>query len=161
MSYKDNNNYMKIVIIILIFFIVFLNFLLVDLYISENQFIIKLYKIKIFSLKNEKYYRLINKLISSKEKNNVNVIQYISFLKVNLNIETKVNNYQLFLYSNVLFLFVINNIYPLIKKRIPSLNYKLKKSERNSFQLEVSLIINVFKIIFALMKGKKYVTKRY
>ena len=161
MSYKDNNNYMKIVIIILIFFIVFLNFLLVDLYISENQFIIKLYKIKIFSLKNEKYYRLINKLISSKEKNNVNVIQYISFLKVNINIETKVNNYQLFLYSNVLFLFVINNIYPLIKKRIPSLNYKLKKSERNSFQLEVSLIINVFKIIFALMKGKKYVTKRY
>lgn len=161
MSYKDNNNYMKIVIIILIFFIIFLNFLLVDLYISENQFIIKLYKIKIFSLKNEKYYRLINKLISSKGKNNVNVIQYISFLKVNLNIETKVNNYQLFLYNNVLFLFVINNIYPLIKKRIPSLNYKLKKSERNSFQLEVSLIINVFKIIFALMKGKKYVTKRY
>lgn len=161
MSYKDNNNYMKIVIIILIFFIIFLNFLLVDFYISENQFIMKLYKIKIFSLKNEKYYRLINKLISSKEKNNVNVIQYISFLKVNINIETKVNNYQLFLYSNVLFLFVINNIYPLIKKRIPSLNYKLKKSERNSFQLEVSLIINVFKIIFALMKGKKYVTKRY
>lgn len=161
MSYKDNNNYMKIVIIILIFFIVFLNFLLVDLYVSENQFIIKLYKIKIFSLKNEKYYRLINKLISSKGKNNVNVIKYISFLKVNLNIETKVNNYQLFLYSNVLFLFVINNIYPLIKKRISSLNYKLKKSERNSFQLEVSLIINVFKIIFALMKGKKYVTKRY
>ena len=161
MSYKDNNNYMKIVIIILIFFIVFLNFLLVDLYISENQFIIKLYKIKIFSLKNEKYYCLINKIISSKEKNNVNVIKHISFLKVNINIETKVNNYQLFLYSNVLFLFVINNIYPLIKKRIPSLNYKLKKSERNSFQLEVSLIINVFKIIFALMKGKKYVTKRY
>lgn len=161
MSYKDNNNYMKIVIIILIFFIIFLNFLLVDFYISENQFIMKLYKIKIFSLKNEKYYRLINKLISSKGKNNVNVIQYISFLKVNINIETKVNNYQLFLYSNVLFLFVINNIYPLIKKRIPSLNYKLKKSERNSFQLEVSLIINVFKIIFALMKGKKYVTKRY
>lgn len=161
MSYKDNNNYMKIVIIILIFFIIFLNFLLVDLYISENQFIIKLYKIKIFSLENEKYYRLINKLISSKGKNNVNVIKHISFLKVNINIETKVNNYQLFLYSNVLFLFVINNIYPLIKKRIPSLNYKLKKSERNSFQLEVSLIINVFKIIFALMKGKKYVTKRY
>lgn len=161
MSYKDNNNYMKIVIIILIFFIIFLNFLLVDLYISENQFIIKLYKIKIFSLKNEKYYRLINKLISSKGKNNVNVIKHISFLKVNLNIETKINNYQLFLYSNVLFLFVINNIYPLIKKRIPFLNYKLKKSERNSFQLEVSLIINVFKIIFALMKGKKYVTKRY
>ena len=161
MSYKDNNNYMKIVIIILIFFIVFLNFLLVDLYVSENQFIIKLYKIKIFSLKNEKYYRLINKLIFSKGKNNVNVIKHISFLKVNLNIETKVNNYQLFLYNNVLFLFVINNIYPLIKKRIPSLNYKLKKSERNSFQLEVSLIINVFKIIFALMKGKKYVTKRY
>ena len=55
MSYKDNNNYMKIVIIILIFFIIFLNFLLVDLYVSENQFIIKLYKIKIFSLTNEKY----------------------------------------------------------------------------------------------------------
>ena len=116
MSYKDNNNYMKIVIIILIFFIIFLNFLLVDLYVSENQFIIKLYKIKIFSLKNEKYYRLIDKLTSSKGKNNINVIQYISFLKVNINIETKVNNYQLFLYSNVLFLFVINNIYPLIKK---------------------------------------------
>ena len=161
MSYKDNNNYMKIVIIILIFFIIFLNFLLVDLSVSENQFIIKLYKIKIFSLKNEKYYRLIDKLTSSKGKNNINVIQYISFLKVNIDIETKVNNYQLFLYSNILFLFVINNIYPLIKKRIPSLNYKFKKSERNSFQLEVSLIINVFKIIFALMKGKQYVTKRY
>ena len=161
MSYKDNNNYMKIVIIILIFFVIFLNFLLINLYISENQLIIKLYKIKIFSLKNEKYYRLINKLTSNKGKNNVSVIQYISFLKVNINIETKVNNYQLFLYSNILFLFVINNIYPLIKKRIPSLNYRFKKSERNALQLEVSLIINVFKIIFALMKGKQYVTKRY
>ena len=146
-----------IFILIVLFFILISN-VYFDILINEEKLIIKLFKIKILSIKNVKLISLIEK--STKSNQQINVLDNIKFLKVDIVLKTKVNDYQLFLKQNIIIKTLLNNFYFLFNNYLPNLNFKYLKNETNQINIYLKLKINTLKIFIDFMKGKIYGSKR-
>ena len=146
-----------IFILIVLFFILISN-VYFDILINEEKLIIKLFKIKILSIKIVKLIPLIEK--STKSNQQINILDNIKFLKVDIVLKTKVNDYQLFLKQNIIIKTMLNNFYFLFNNYLPNLNFKYLKNETNQINIYLKLKINTLKIFIDFMKGKIYGSKR-
>lgn len=147
----------------MIFFLVVLFFILIsnvyfDILINEEKLIIKLFKIKILSIKIVKLIPLIEK--STKSNQQINILDNIKFLKVDIVLKTKVNDYQLFFKQNIVIKTMLNNFYFLFNDYLPNLSFKYLKNETNQINIYLKLKINALKIFIDFMKGKIYGPKR-
>ena len=97
-----------IFILVVLFFILISN-VYFDILINEEKLIIKLFKIKILSIKIVKLIPLIEK--STKSNQQINILDNIKFLKVDIVLKTKVNDYQLFFKQNIVIKTMLNNFY--------------------------------------------------
>ena len=81
-----------IFILVVLFFILISN-VYFDILINEEKLIIKLFKIKILSIKIVKLIPLIEK--STKSNQQINILDNIKFLKVDIVLKTMIINYSL------------------------------------------------------------------
>ncbi len=146
-----------IFILVVLFFILISN-VYFDILINEEKLIIKLFKIKILSIKIVKLIPLIEK--STKSNQQINILDNIKFLKVNIVLKTKVNDYQLFFKQNIVIKTMLNNFYFLFNDYLPNLSFKYLKNETNQINIYLKLKINALKIFIDFMKGKIYGPKR-
>ena len=146
-----------IFILVVLFFILISN-VYFDILINDEKLIIKLFKIKILSIKNVKLISLIEK--STKSNQQINVLDNIKFLKVDIVLKTKVNDYQLFFKQNIVIKTMLNNFYFLFNDYLPNLSFKYLKNETNQINIYLKLKINALKIFIDFMKGKIYGPKR-
>lgn len=146
-----------IFILVVLFFILISN-VYFDILINEEKLIIKLFKIKILSIKIVKLIPLIEK--STKSNQQINILDNIKFLKVDIVLKTKVNDYQLFFKQNIVIKTMLNNFYFLFNDYLPNLNFKYLKNETNQINIYLKLKINTLKIFIDFMKGKIYGSKR-
>ncbi len=146
-----------IFILVVLFFILISN-VYFDILINEEKLIIKLFKIKILSIKIVKLIPLIEK--STKSNQQINILDNIKFLKVDIVLKTKVNDYQLFFKQNIVIKTMLNNFYLLFNNYLPNLNFKYLKDETNQININLKLKINALKIFIDFMKGKIYGPKR-
>lgn len=146
-----------IFILVVLFFILISN-VYFDILINEEKLIIKLFKIKILSIKIVKLIPLIEK--STKSNQQINILDNIKFLKVDIVLKTKVNDYQLFFKQNIVIKTMLNNFYLLFNNYLPNLNFKYLKDETNQINIYLKLKINALKIFIDFMKGKIYGPKR-
>lgn len=144
-------------ILVVLFFILISN-VYFDILINEEKLIIKLFKIKILSIKIVKLIPLIEK--STKSNQQINILDNIKFLKVDIVLKTKVNDYQLFFKQNIVIKTVLNNFYLLFNDYLPNLSFKYLKNETNQINIYLKLKINALKIFIDFMKGKIYGPKR-
>ena len=117
-----------IFILVVLFFILISN-VYFDILINEEKLIIKLFKIKILSIKIVKLIPLIEK--STKSNQQINILDNIKFLKVDIVLKTKVNDYQLFFKQNIVIKTMLNNFYFLFNDYLPNLSFKYLKNETN------------------------------
>lgn len=146
-----------IFILVVLFFILISN-VYFDILINEERLIIKLFKIKILSIKIVKLIPLIEK--STKSNQQINILDNIKFLKVDIVLKTKVNDYQLFFKQNIVIKTMLNNFYFLFNDYLPNLSFKYLKNETNQINIYLKLKINALKIFIDFMKGKIYGPKR-
>lgn len=146
-----------IFILVVLFFILISN-VYFDILINEEKLIIKLFKIKILSIKIVKLIPLIEK--STKSNQQINILDNIKFLKVDIVLKTKVNDYQLFFKQNIVIKTMLNNFYFLFNDYLPNLSFKYLKDETNQINIYLKLKINALKIFIDFMKGKIYGPKR-
>ena len=146
-----------IFILVVLFFILISN-VYFDILINEEKLIIKLFKIKILSIKIVKLIPLIEK--STKSNQQINILDNIKFLKVDIVLKTKVNDYQLFFKQNIVIKTMLNNFYFLFNDYLPNLSFKYLKNETNQINIYLKLKINALKIFIDFMKGKLYGPKR-
>lgn len=146
-----------IFILVVLFFILISN-VYFDILINEEKLIIKLFKIKILSIKIVKLITLIEK--STKSNQQINILDNIKFLKVDIVLKTKVNDYQLFFKQNIVIKTMLNNFYFLFNDYLPNLSFKYLKNETNQINIYLKLKINALKIFIDFMKGKIYGPKR-
>ena len=146
-----------IFILVVLFFILISN-VYFDILINEEKLIIKLFKIKILSIKIVKLIPLIEK--STKSNQQINILDNIKFLKVDIVLKTKVNDYQLFFKQNIVIKTMLNNFYFLFNDYLPNLSFKYLKNETNQINIYLKLKINALKIFIDFMKGKIYCPKR-
>ncbi|MEI3535805.1 MAG: hypothetical protein V8R16_03465 [Bacilli bacterium] len=146
-----------IFILVVLFFILISN-VYFDVLINEEKLIIKLFKIKILSIKIVKLIPLIEK--STKSNQQINILDNIKFLKVDIVLKTKVNDYQLFFKQNIVIKTMLNNFYFLFNDYLPNLSFKYLKNETNQINIYLKLKINALKIFIDFMKGKIYGPKR-
>lgn len=146
-----------IFILVVLFFILISN-VYFDVLINEEKIIIKLFKIKILSIKIVKLIPLIEK--STKSNQQINILDNIKFLKVDIVLKTKVNDYQLFFKQNIVIKTMLNNFYFLFNDYLPNLSFKYLKNETNQINIYLKLKINALKIFIDFMKGKIYGPKR-
>lgn len=146
-----------IFILVVLFFILISN-VYFDVLINEEKLIIKLFKIKILSIKIVKLIPLIEK--STKSNQQINILDNIKFLKVDIVLKTKVNDYQLFFKQNIVIKTMLNNLYFLFNDYLPNLSFKYLKNETNQINIYLKLKINALKIFIDFMKGKIYGPKR-
>ena len=146
-----------IFILVVLFFILISN-VYFDILINEEKLIIKLLKIKILSIKIVKLIPLIEK--STKSNQQINILDNIKFLKVDIVLKTKVNDYQLFFKQNIVIKTMLNNFYFLFNDYLPNLSFKYLKNETNQINIYLKLKINALKIFIDFMKGKIYGPKR-
>ncbi len=146
-----------IFILVVLFFILISN-VYFDILINEEKLIIKLFKIKILSIKIVKLIPLIEK--STKSNQQINILDNIKFLKVDIVLKTKVNDYQLFFKQNIVIKTMLNNFYFLFNDYLPNLSFKYLKNETNQINIYLKLKINALKIFIDFMKGKIYGPKR-
>lgn len=146
-----------IFILVVLFFILISN-VYFDILINEEKLIIKLFKIKILSIKIVKLIPLIEK--STKGNQQINILDNIKFLKVDIVLKTKVNDYQLFFKQNIVIKTMLNNFYFLFNDYLPNLSFKYLKNETNQINIYLKLKINALKIFIDFMKGKIYGPKR-
>ena len=146
-----------IFILVVLFFILISN-VYFDILINEEKLIIKLFKIKILSIKIVKLVPLIEK--STKSNQQINILDNIKFLKVDIVLKTKVNDYQLFFKQNIVIKTMLNNFYFLFNDYLPNLSFKYLKNETNQINIYLKLKINALKIFIDFMKGKIYGSKR-
>lgn len=146
-----------IFILVVLFFILISN-VYFDILINEEKLIIKLFKIKILSIKIVKLIPLIEK--STKSNQQINILDNIKFLKVDIVLKTKVNDYQLFFKQNIVIKTMLNNFYFLFNDYLPNLSFKYLKNETNQINIYLKLKINALKIFVDFMKGKIYGPKR-
>lgn len=146
-----------IFILVVLFFILISN-VYFDILINEERLIIKLFKIKILSIKIVKLIPLIEK--STKSNQQINILDNIKFLKVDIVLKTKVNDYQLFFKQNIVIKTMLNNFYFLFNDYLPNLSFKYLKNETNQINIYLKLKINALKIFIYFMKGKIYGPKR-
>ena len=146
-----------IFILVVLFFILISN-VYFDILINEEKLIIKLFKIKILSIKIVKLIPLIEK--STKSNQQINILDNIKFLKVDIVLKTKVNDYQLFFKQNIVIKTMLNNFYLLFNNYLPNLSFKYLKNETNQINIYLKLKINALKIFIDFMKGKIYGPKR-
>lgn len=146
-----------IFILVVLFFILISN-VYFDILINEEKLIIKLFKIKILSIKIVKLIPLIEK--STKSNQQINILDNIKFLKVDIVLKTKVNDYQLFFKQNIVIKTMLNNFYFLFNDYLPNLSFKYLKNETNQINIYLKLKINTLKIFIDFMKGKIYGPKR-
>ena len=146
-----------IFILVVLFFILISN-VYFDILINEEKLIIKLFKIKILSIKIVKLIPLIEK--STKSNQQINILDNIKFLKVDIVLKTKVNDYQLFFKQNIVIKTMLNNFYFLFNDYLPNLSFKYLKKETNQINIYLKLKINALKIFIDFMKGKIYGSKR-
>ena len=146
-----------IFILVVLFFILISN-VYFDILINEEKLIIKLFKIKILSIKIVKLIPLIEK--STKSNQQINILDNIKFLKVDIVLKTKVNDYQLFFKQNIVIKTMLNNFYFLFNDYLPNLSFKYLKNETNQINIYLKLKINALKIFVDFMKGKIYGSKR-
>ena len=129
------------IFILIVLFLILISNVYFEILINEEKLIIKLFKIKILSIKNVKLIPLIEK--STKSNQQINILDNIKFLKQNIIIKTMLNN----------FYFLFNNY-------LPNLNFKYLKNETNQINVYLKLKINTLKIFIDFMKGKIYGSKR-
>ena len=146
------------IFILIVLFLILISNVYFEILINEEKLIIKLFKIKILSIKNVKLISLIEK--STKSNQQINVLDNIKFLKVDIVLKTKVNDYQLFLKQNIIIKTLLNNFYFLFNNYFPNLNFKYLKNETNQINIYLKLKINTLKIFIDFMKGKIYGSKR-
>lgn len=146
-----------IFILVVLFFILISN-VYFDVLINEEKLIIKLFKIKILSIKIVKLIPLIEK--STKSNQQINILDNIKFLKLDIILKTKVNDYQLFFKQNIVIKTMLNNFYFLFNDYLPNLSFKYLKNETNQINIYLKLKINALKIFIDFMKGKIYGPKR-
>lgn len=146
------------IFILIVLFLILISNVYFEILINEEKLIIKLFKIKILSIKNVKLISLIEK--STKSNQQINVLDNIKFLKVDIVLKTKVNDYQLFLKQNIIIKTLLNNFYFLFNNYLPNLNFKYLKNETNQINIYLKLKINTLKIFIDFMKGKIYGSKR-
>lgn len=146
-----------IFILVVLFFILISN-VYFDILINEEKLIIKLFKIKILSIKIVELIPLIEK--STKSNQQINILDNIKFLKVDIVLKTKVNDYQLFFKQNIVIKTMLNNFYFLFNDYLPNLSFKYLKNETNQINIYLKLKINALKIFIDFMKGKIYGPKR-
>ena len=146
------------IFILIVLFLILISNVYFEILINEEKLIIKLFKIKILSIKNVKLISLIEK--STKSNQQINVLDNIKFLKVDIVLKTKVNDYQLFLKQNIIINTLLNNFYFLFNNYLPNLNFKYLKNETNQINIYLKLKINTLKIFIDFMKGKIYGSKR-
>ena len=146
------------IFILIVLFLILISNVYFEILINEEKLIIKLFKIKILSIKNVKLISLIEK--SSKSNQQINILDNIKFLKVDIVLKTKVNDYQLFLKQNIIIKTMLNNFYFLFNNYLPNLNFKYLKNETNQINIYLKLKINTLKIFIDFMKGKIYGSKR-
>lgn len=146
-----------IFILVVLFFILISN-VYFDILINEEKLIIKLFKIKILSIKIVKLIPLIEK--STKSNQQINILDNIKFLKVDIVLKTKVNDYQLFFKQNIVIKTMLNNFYFSFNDYLPNLSFKYLKNETNQINIYLKLKINALKIFIDFMKGKIYGPKR-
>ena len=109
-----------IFILVVLFFILISN-VYFDILINEEKLIIKLFKIKILSIKIVKLIPLIEK--STKSNQQINILDNIKFLKVDIVLKTKVNDYQLFFKQNIVIKTIFNNFFFLFNDYLPYLSF--------------------------------------
>ncbi len=146
------------IFILIVLFLILISNVYFEILINEEKLIIKLFKIKILSIKNVKLISLIEK--STKSNQQINFLDNIKFLKVDIVLKTKVNDYQLFLKQNIIIKTLLNNFYFLFNNYLPNLNFKYLKNETNQINIYLKLKINTLKIFIDFMKGKIYGSKR-
>ena len=146
------------IFILIVLFLILISNVYFEILINEEKLIIKLFKIKILSIKNVKLISLIEK--STKSNQQINILDNIKFLKVDIVLKTKVNDYQLFLKQNIIIKNLLNNFYFLFNNYLPNLNFKYLKNEIDQINIYLKLKINTLKIFIDFMKGKIYVSKR-
>lgn len=146
------------IFILIVLFLILISNVYFEILINEEKLIIKLFKIKILSIKNVKLISLIEK--STKSNQQINVLDNIKFLKVDIVLKTKVNDYQLFFKQNIIIKTLLNNFYFLFNNYLPNLNFKYLKNETNQINIYLKLKINTLKIFIDFMKGKIYGSKR-
>lgn len=146
------------IFILIVLFLILISNVYFEILINEEKLIIKLFKIKILSIKNVKLISLIEK--STKSNQQINILDNIKFLKVDIVLKTKVNDYQLFLKQNIIIKTLLNNFYFLFNNYLPNLNFKYLKNETNQINIYLKLKINTLKIFIDFMKGKIYGSKR-
>ena len=146
------------IFILIVLFLILISNVYFEILINEEKLIIKLFKIKILSIKNVKLIPLIEK--STKSKQQINILDNIKFLNVDIVLKTKVNDYQLFLKQNIIIKTLLNNFYFLFNNYLPNLNFKYLKNETNQINIYLKLKINTLKIFIDFMKGKIYGSKR-
>ena len=100
------------IFILIVLFLILISNVYFEILINEEKLIIKLFKIKILSIKNVKLISLIEK--STKSNQQINILDNIKFLKVDIVLKTKVNDYQLFLKQNIIIKTMLNNFYLII-----------------------------------------------
>ena len=143
------------IFILIVLFLILISNVYFEILINEEKLIIKLFKIKILSIKNVKLISLIEK--STKSNQQINILDNIKF---DIVLKTKVNDYQLFLKQNIIIKTMLNNFYFLFNNYLPNLNFKYLKNETNQINIYLKLKINTLKIFIDFMKGKIYGSKR-
>lgn len=152
------------VILIIISIIYLLSNVIIDVFVSETNFIVKIFSLIVINKKDEKYYKFLSKIINNSSSNNdinLNVFKQLEIQKLNITINTKINSYNTFLFSDIIINLLIENIYPYIKQYIPNFYYCYQESGQNRISINSRIKMNVFLVLLTYLKGKINVTKKY
>ena len=151
---------MIVILLILIVILILFNSK-IQIYLKNDSFEVSLFYIKCFSVKGDKFESLLLNIYNSQDfsseesiSNFNNVIDCLIVDKLDLHITTIVNNYNEFIYQNIIGNIYLTYIYPYMNNKIKTLNYSFKKALKNELLLKLDIKINVFLLLIKLIGGK-------
>ncbi len=154
---------MRYIVIIFIAILILISNVFIEVSLNERRLIVKLFKLPIFYLKENKYQYFIaknlNRFLSeskAKHKQEAQTFNAVKILNARVCLDTKVNNY--ILHNN--FLSTLNFIYPYIffkiKNKIENFKFAYQENAQNKFDIYLKFKINLITLVLSLLKGKNY-----
>lgn len=133
----------------------------IDIVFSQTVLDVRIFRIPVLIKREEGLVRYLQKLREksdsadeTKKRRSRSLLRFVRFRTVSLRMDTLVRDYALFARTNAVLLFFAERLYPLVRDRLPRLQYRFRASDANEISLRMTLNVNVWFILLEMMKGK-------
>lgn len=148
----------------IIILILILSNLVINIYVNDTSLKVKVFSITFLNKKGDEFIKFLTNIVNkSMDKNNVNVdyINCLDIKSVDILIDTKIHNFNVYLIFNYLINLISNQVYPYISDVLPNINYLNRESEKNRLIIKSKIKLNLIYMLIVFMKGKINGRKKY